>query len=127
MTLTIRDSGLGMSSEVRKHLFEPFFTTKPPGKGTGLGLATVYGILEQLGGRIDVQSEPGLGTTFLLWFPRTHDEARREAPQAAPTARGGTETVLVVEDDASVREVAARVLRGAGYRVLVASGAAEAT
>ncbi len=126
--LTISDSGLGMTPEVKAHLFEPFFTTKPQGKGTGLGLATVYGIVKQSGGYILLQSDAGRGTSVELYFPRTLDpplSAPAPAPGAAATRRG-TETVLVVEDDPQVREVTVRSLRAGGYRVIVASSGREA-
>jgi len=124
--LVVRDSGSGMSPEVQERLFEPFFTTKEMGKGTGLGLATVHGIVTQNGGRVLVESEPGRGTTFEIRFPRTQavpPEAPR--PARAVTARG-QETVLVVEDDPRVRAVTVRALRGAGHRVLVAGSGSEA-
>jgi CheY-like chemotaxis protein len=115
-----------MTPEVQERLFEPFFTTKEMGKGTGLGLATVHGIVTQNGGRVLVESEPGQGTTFEIRFPRTlakPAEAPRPAP--APPARG-QETVLVVEDDPRVRAVTVRALRAAGHRVLVAASGGEA-
>ena len=123
--LAVEDTGVGMSPEVQAHLFEPFFTTKPQGKGTGLGLATVHGIVTQSGGRIRVDTAPGRGTRIEITFPRTHRAAR---PDVAPSAgaRHGTETVLVVEDDPQVRSVTVRALEGAGYHVLVAGHAAEA-
>ncbi|GEJ58790.1 ATP-binding protein [Anaeromyxobacter diazotrophicus] len=130
--LSVRDAGHGMTAEVKAHLFEPFFTTKRQGQGTGLGLATVYGIVEQSGGAIRVESEPGLGTTFELWFPRARAAAAAAAPAAAPAASPGaagvrgSETILVVEDDAQVREVTARALRAGGYRVLVEGSAGAA-
>jgi two-component system cell cycle sensor histidine kinase/response regulator CckA len=124
--LTVQDSGSGMTPEVRAHLFEPFFTTKPPGEGTGLGLATVYGIVAQADGRIHVETVAGRGTSFELWFPRTLD-APEPHPSAPPRrAARGTERVLVVEDDAQVREVTVRALRASGYRVLVAGSGREA-
>jgi CheY-like chemotaxis protein len=115
-----------MSREVQAHLFEPFFTTKEPGKGTGLGLATVHGIVAQAGGHLHVESEVGAGSAFHLWLPRV------EPPPAAPQAEGpgpvlrGTETVLVVEDDPQVRHVTVKALRTAGFQVLVAAGGEEA-
>jgi PAS domain S-box-containing protein len=124
--LLIRDSGTGMSPEVKAHLFEPFFTTKPPGSGTGLGLATVYGIVKQLDGHVDVASEPGAGTTIDVWLPRTREAPVAVAPPALAPVRGGTERLLVVEDDPLVREVTVRQLRGAGYDVLAATGPREA-
>jgi CheY-like chemotaxis protein len=124
--LGVSDSGEGLSPEVRAHLFEPFFTTKPTGRGTGLGLATVYGIVNQSGGFIRVESEVGKGTSFELFFPRTQEVP--VPPLGAPRARTtrGTETILVVEDDPHVREITVRSLRAAGYRVLVACGGADA-
>jgi two-component system cell cycle sensor histidine kinase/response regulator CckA len=124
--LRVRDSGCGMSAEVKAHLFEPFFTTKPAGKGTGLGLATVYGIVSQSGGHIHVQSEPGEGTTFQICLPRKSGltEASRATPPKGVSV-GGTEPVLVVEDDPNVRDVVVRALRANGYRVLVAGGGQE--
>ncbi len=123
--LAVQDTGVGMSPEVQAHLYEPFFTTKPQGKGTGLGLATVHGIVTQSGGRIRVDTQPGRGTRFEITFPRTH---RAISPDAVPSggAPRGSETVLVVEDDPQVRSVTVRALEGAGYRVLVAGHAAEA-
>ncbi|HTT70250.1 MAG TPA: PAS domain S-box protein [Anaeromyxobacteraceae bacterium] len=124
--LTVRDSGHGMSGEVLEHLFEPFFTTKNSGLGTGLGLATVYGIVKQSGASIAVRSLPDQGTTFEIYFPR----ATGAAPSAPPLPEhhtAGHETVLVVEDEPKVREVAVRMLRAGGYRVLEAGGLAEAS
>ncbi len=126
--LLVRDTGVGMSPEVMAHLFEPFFTTKPAGHGTGLGLATVHGIVALANGRVRVESEPGVGSLFEISFPRGVEAlapAARSAARPAPMA-GGTESVLVVEDDPLVREVTARALRAGGYRVLVADGGAEA-
>jgi CheY-like chemotaxis protein len=121
--LTVRDDGHGMTAEVREHLFEPFFTTKPKGHGTGLGLPTVYGIVKQSGGHVEVRSAEGAGTVFDVYLPATDQQpasARPAAPRGAP--RRGTETVLVVEDDPHVRDVTVRALRDGGYRVLVAEG-----
>jgi PAS domain S-box-containing protein len=122
--MAIRDTGVGMSQEVQAHLFEPFFTTKAPGKGTGLGLATVYGIIHQCGGHVWVYSEEGRGTTFKIYLPRAPAEMRpadeRVNNVSLPT---GTETVLLVEDNDGVREMVRRVLTGCGYTVLEASHA----
>ena len=124
--LSVRDTGAGMAPEVRAHVFEPFFTTKPQGQGTGLGLATVYGIVKQSGGYILVDSDPARGTTFDIFFPRCAAEKAPTPEPAEDSFRRGVGTVLLVEDDAGVREVAARALRDGGYRVLAASGAGEA-
>jgi CheY-like chemotaxis protein len=125
--LRVRDSGGGMSREVKDHLFEPFFTTKPSGQGTGLGLATVYGIVRQAGGHVRVESEPGKGTTFDVLLPRSAPVASDPLPPPAQLgAPGGTETLLLVEDDEAVRDAAARVLRSGGYRVVAAAGAEDA-
>jgi two-component system cell cycle sensor histidine kinase/response regulator CckA len=124
--LSIRDSGQGMPPEVKEHLFEPFFTTKPVGQGTGLGLATVYGIVKQSEGHILVESEPGHGTTFEVFFPRITESPAAVTPPAPAAATDGTEAILVVEDDPQVREVTVRSLRAGGYRVLVAADGREA-
>jgi signal transduction histidine kinase len=127
--LAVIDSGCGMTPEVKAHVFEPFFTTKPLGKGTGLGLATVYGIVKQLGGHVWAYSEPGMGTTFKCYFPIAPEGTRTLLPAAAPPApcpRSGTERILLVEDDPSVRALADRALAGAGYEVLVAAAPREA-
>jgi signal transduction histidine kinase/CheY-like chemotaxis protein len=124
--LEVADSGRGLSPEAQAHLFEPFFTTKPD-RGTGLGLASAYGILQQSGGDIHVESRPGGGTTFRLWLPRAGiapESTRELVPAEAP--RGGSETVVLVEDEPSVRALAQRVLARAGYRVLAAGDATEA-
>ncbi len=121
-TLSVTDTGVGMSPETLGHLFEPFFTTKGPGKGTGLGLATVYGIVRQSGGTVTARSELGRGSTFTVSLPRV-EAARQVAAEVMQetAARGSrTGTILVVEDDNGVRRFASRVLEAAGYRVLVA-------
>ena len=126
--LSVSDTGVGMSEEVQRHLFEPFFTTKSPGAGTGLGLATVFGVVKQSGGSIYVYSEPGRGTMFKVYLPAaapTPDDA--EAPAADPAAELGSETIMLVEDDASVRTLVQVMLESKGYRVLVANGAEDAT
>jgi two-component system cell cycle sensor histidine kinase/response regulator CckA len=121
----VSDTGTGMTEETKRRALDPFFTTKEPGKGTGLGLSTVYGIVKQSGAGIAVRSAPGEGTTFEIYFPRASaDEVRTPAPVAP--ALGGDETILVVEDDPRVRQIAVRLLRRGGYRVLQASGLAEA-
>ena len=125
--LTIRDTGTGMPPAVHGHLFEPFFTTKGPGKGTGLGLATVHGIVQQSGGHVAVDSEVGQGTTFRVFLPRV-EPAEPPPPDAAPgpARRRGSETVLLVEDEDAVRSLVGTVLRDAGYTVLEAGDGAEA-
>jgi len=124
--LAVQDTGAGMAPEVKARAFEPFFTTKPVGKGTGLGLATVHGIVKQSGGFIRVESEPGSGTRFEILFPRTAEAPRRSPGAVAPSARGGTESVLLVEDDPHVRGITVRTLRSGGYDVLVAEEAGAA-
>jgi PAS domain S-box-containing protein len=125
--LSVRDSGVGMGPEVQAHLFEPFFTTKPWGKGTGLGLATVHGIVAQSGGLIEVESAPGRGTTIAVLLPRAA-EGPGAVPSAppAPAPAPGSGTILVVEDEPLVRNVTVRGLRAAGYEVLVAGSGEEA-
>mgnify|MGYP000688353960 CR=1 FL=1 len=120
--LSIRDTGIGMTPEVRAHLFEPFYSTKGPGKGTGLGLATVYGIVKQSGGEIQVRSEMGRGTEFLIYLPCCHEEGADVAlPEPTERLPRGEETILVVEDEERVRHFACDVLRRLGYNVLEAS------
>jgi PAS domain S-box-containing protein len=123
--LAITDSGMGMPPEVKERIFEPFFTTKPKGMGTGLGLATVYGIVKQMGGWIWVYSEPGQGTTFKVYFPRT-DEGISTVPSLPKTDVRGTEVILVVEDQEEVRKLAVTALQRQGYTVYSAGSATEA-
>jgi signal transduction histidine kinase len=124
--VSVADSGAGMPPEVQERAFDPFFTTKLPGKGTGLGLAMVYGFVQQSGGHVMIDSEPGEGTIIRLYLPRTLGEPA--APVAEPSweAHGGTETILLVEDDELLRTHTAAMLRGLGYTVLVAADGAEA-
>jgi PAS domain S-box-containing protein len=123
--LVVSDDGIGMDEHVRAHLFEPFFTTKPQGRGTGLGLPAVYGIVTQNHGRITVDSLPGRGTTIAIELPCT-ERAAEHVEEVAVDGAGGSETILLVEDEPLVREITARALRKAGYRVLAASGSVEA-
>jgi two-component system cell cycle sensor histidine kinase/response regulator CckA len=125
--LEVCDSGHGMDAEVLSHAFEPFFTTKERGKGTGLGLSTVYGIVKQSGGYVHIESEPGKGTRVLVYLTRVHgaaDSLSNVTPRFL--SRGGTETILLVEDEESVRRLASLLLERSGYRLLVASSAEEA-
>jgi two-component system cell cycle sensor histidine kinase/response regulator CckA len=127
VALTIRDTGIGMSCEVMKRIFEPFFTTKEAGKGTGLGLATCYGIVKHNLGMISVASEPGKGTEFSIYFPKTDacPIGSEQQPEIDQTTRG-TETILVVEDEEILRELAVQVLQNLGYEVLTAEDGTEA-
>jgi signal transduction histidine kinase/ActR/RegA family two-component response regulator len=127
IVLAISDTGMGMDPETVTHLFEPFFTTKAPGKGTGLGLATAYGIVKQSGGAISVYSEPGRGTTIKIYLPAAEAKAAVEASGQEPAAAlRGSETILVLEDEARVRKLVCEVLAGRGYRVLEAVRGEEA-
>jgi signal transduction histidine kinase len=126
--LRVRDTGCGMTPEVLGRIFEPFFTTKGPGRGTGLGLATVYGVVKQSGGHIQVESAPGRGTTFSIYLPRDAAAAAEPAPEraaAAPAVRG-RESILLVEDEEHVRAIARRVLRASDFTVLEARDGREA-
>jgi two-component system, cell cycle sensor histidine kinase and response regulator CckA len=124
--LRISDNGEGMPVEVLERVFDPFFTTKPQGEGTGLGLATVYGIVKQAGGDVQVYSEPSVGTTFTVLLPATGQSAEQTPARPEIAAHRGDETVLLVEDEDALREVIRRVLAAGGYQVLSASGGAEA-
>ncbi len=126
VTLTVADTGCGMSPDVQERLFEPFFTTKPVGKGTGLGLATVHGIVARSGGGITVDSDVGLGSSFTIYLPVAAPDTAAQAALPAPRHDQGTETVLVVEDAAALRDLTQRLLTRQGYQVLVASNAADA-
>ena len=125
--LTISDSGSGMSRDVMKRIFDPFFTTKEPGKGTGLGLATCYGIVKQTAGMVSVTSEPGVGTTFSIYLPRNMNSAPAALrPFGGGEIPRGTETILVVEDEEILRELAVQVLESLGYHILTAEDGARA-
>lgn len=123
----ITDTGCGINSETRNHLFEPFFTTKPIGKGTGLGLSTVYGIVKQSGGSIEVDSVPGEGTTFRVYLPIVEHPLRpRKAPKLSSPGTNGSETVLLAEDQASIRNVLCEFLESKGYKMLEAQNGSQA-
>jgi CheY-like chemotaxis protein len=125
--LSVSDTGVGMDPDTAAHVFEPFFTTKRPGEGTGLGLSTVYGIVRQSGGVIDLFSEPGKGTTFRVLLPRVDSPAVVvSAPDVQPSPISGGETILVVEDDAALRHLIARVLSRCGFDAVVTGDAEEA-
>ena len=127
VTLAVEDTGCGMSKETVAHIFEPFFTTKETGKGTGLGLATVYGIVRQMSGYITVESEQGKGTRFRIFMPRVREldkDLLKEDRSSYPVR--GNETILLVEDEPFVRSIAVDALRQQGYRVLEASNGKEA-
>ncbi len=122
VTLSVQDTGTGMSREVQERIFDPFFTTKGPGQGTGLGLSTVYGIVKQSGGHIFVASEPGKGTTFTIYLRActpAPEPVRTESP--GPTVEGASETVLLVEDESLLRRLTREILTRHGYRVLEAA------
>ncbi len=124
--IAVSDTGHGMDAETRRHIFEPFFTTKEQGKGTGLGLATVYGTVKQSGGDIWVYSEPGRGTTFKIYFPRVDEAASSGDSGQSSIPRHGVETILLVEDEKAVRELIAEMLKRQGYRILKAADPIEA-
>lgn len=125
--LRVRDTGDGMGNEVKKHLFEPFFTTKEKGKGTGLGLSTIFGIIKQSGGEVGVESAPGKGSVFSIYLPYVEAAApdTRE-DEVKPVTTDGSETILLVEDEADLLRLGERILRASGYTVLGALGGAEA-
>jgi CheY-like chemotaxis protein len=130
--LTVSDTGVGMDSETLAHMFEPFFTTKEPGKGTGLGLPIVYGVVKQIGGWTHVDSQPGKGTTFEIYLPWAEEAEIRTAQQVRQVrddlaaAPKGTETVLLVEDETGIRELACEFLQRQGYKVLLGKDGDEA-
>lgn len=124
--LTVSDTGLGMDAATQEHIFEPFFTTKELGKGTGLGLATVYGIVKQHGGFINVHSEVGRGTTFHIYFPTISGQQEPKSQRVIPRSTSGTETILVAEDNAALRALVEEVLGSQGYTVVPASDGVKA-
>jgi PAS domain S-box-containing protein len=127
VVLTVSDTGVGMNKETQSQIFEPFFTTKPPGKGTGLGLSTVYGIVKQTGGHIDVESELGRGTTFRIYLPRVERAVEGSSHKAAGSNTAtGSETILLVEDDDGVRGLIKAILTSVGYKVLEATNGFDA-
>jgi two-component system cell cycle sensor histidine kinase/response regulator CckA len=123
--MSVSDTGFGMTKQVEEHIFEPFFTTKEKGKGTGLGLSTVYGIVKQSKGNIWVYTELGKGTTFKVYLPRVDGPISKKKDKKT-VALIGSETILVVEDDETVRKFAERALKGFGYRILIAANGEEA-
>lgn len=126
VTFSVSDTGSGMSPEVVSRIFEPFFTTKEQGRGTGLGLSTVYGIVTQAGGAINVHSAPGMGSTFRVLFPAQAAAPEAEPPERAVGALGGNETILLIEDEDDLRSYVRTILEGRGYSVLDAANGAEA-
>ena len=124
--IAVSDNGCGMDETTQARLFEPFFTTKASGRGTGLGLSTVFGIVKQSGGNLDVYSVPGRGTSVKIYLPRVDAPAVVEAESAGPSVARGTETVLLVEDDEMVRRLVRESLVHAGYKVMDASDPLEA-
>ena len=125
--LTVSDTGQGMEKEVLEHLFEPFFTTKGVGKGTGLGLAVVYGIVKGHGGYIDCESELGKGTLLKIYLPAVEQVTEAAEPERKKQLKGGTETILLVDDEESIRDLAKAILSAFGYNVLTASDGERST
>jgi two-component system, cell cycle sensor histidine kinase and response regulator CckA len=124
--LTVSDTGTGMESEVLERIFEPFFTTKADGEGTGLGLAMVHGIVSQHGGYIRCYSEPGLGTSFKIYFPVSESERLLDLGETREMPAFGTETILLVDDDKRIRDIAQEMIKMGGYKVIEASSGEEA-
>jgi CheY-like chemotaxis protein len=125
--LAVYDTGTGMSDEIKQQIFEPFFTTKEIGKGTGLGLATVYGIVKQSGGNIEVNSEEGTGTVFRVYLPRVAEQSDEvQVKETADELPVGTETILLVEDEELVRNLSSEILKECGYNVIEARDGMEA-
>jgi CheY-like chemotaxis protein/two-component sensor histidine kinase len=126
LMLVVADTGCGIPAEVREHIFEPFFTTKETGKGTGLGLAMVYGLVQQHRGAIRVYSELGIGTTFQIYLPVVDGRSEAYLAPIEEQSAGGNETILIAEDDPTVRELTVRMLQRAGYQTLTAADGEEA-
>jgi CheY-like chemotaxis protein len=126
VVLTVMDTGCGMDEETLRRIFEPFFTTKEAGRGTGLGLSTVWGIVNQSGGQLKVQSEPGKGTTFRVWLPRADETIVTEQAPETGVVTGGTETILLVEDQPQLRHLTSHILQGYGYNVREVANGKEA-
>ena len=126
VVISVSDTGVGIDAETQKRIFEPFFTTKETPRGTGLGLATVYGIVNQSGGQIFVESAPGRGASFVIYLPRVEEEVAAASPPSAGPLHRGSETILLVEDEDAVRGLTRRCLETSGYTVLAAANAEEA-
>jgi CheY-like chemotaxis protein len=124
--LSVTDTGMGMDAATQGQIFEPFFTTKGPGQGTGLGLSTVFGIVRQCGGHISIETAPGRGASFAINLPRVEDKADDGLPAPEVTELGGNETILLVEDEASIRAVVRIILGKLGYRVIETTSVEDA-